>query len=101
MSIRTQDIQKIAIEVGNVYEAVAIASKRARQVSAGIKSELQERLSYYDGFDRELEEKRMNEDQARISMEYEKKPKPTEVALMNLVNHELTYSMPVEEEDDF
>jgi DNA-directed RNA polymerase subunit K/omega len=101
MSIKTLDVQKLAREVGNIYKAVAVSSKRARQISASIKNELQERLSYYDGFDRELEEKRMNEDQARVSMEYEKKLKPTVIALNELVNHELTYRMPeiVEDED--
>ena len=39
-SIVTRDLNKLAKETGNVYESVAIISRRARQISAQVKEEL-------------------------------------------------------------
>ncbi len=41
----TRNINDLAAPTGNIYESVAIISKRANQISAEIKSELSKKLS--------------------------------------------------------
>ena len=44
-SIKTRDIVKLAQQTGNIYESVAIISKRARQISSTLKEELNSKLA--------------------------------------------------------
>lgn len=89
MAIETQDVDKLAAKTGNLYESVAILSKRARQVASNVKSELDDKLSYFEGFGPEMEDVRMQEEQARISIEYELEPEPTETAIEEFLDDEL------------
>lgn len=89
MAIETIDVDKLAGKTGNLYESVAILSKRARQVASNVKSELDDKLSYFEGFGPEMEDVRMQEEQARISIEYELQPEPTEVAIEEFMDDEL------------
>lgn len=91
MAIETVDIDKLAGKTGNLYESVAILSKRSRQVASNTKSELDEKLSYFEGFGPEMEDVRMQEEQAKISIEYEVNPEPTEIAIDEFLNEELYY----------
>jgi DNA-directed RNA polymerase subunit K/omega len=79
-SIITRDTDKIAAATGNLYESVAIISKRARQVSAKMKEELTNRLSEFVTAVDNLEEVFENREQIEISKHYERMPKPTSVA---------------------
>ena len=100
MSIKTLDLNALAQNSSNVFEAVVVASKRSRQVAHTIKDELKERLSYYDSFDRELEDKRLSDEQARISIEYEKMLKPTVQAVQEMINQELYITVVAPEDID-
>ena len=46
-SIITRDLDKISEPTGNVYESVAIISKRARQISSKMKEELNQKLAEF------------------------------------------------------
>ena len=52
----TRDMMKLSEETGNVYETVAIISKRANQISVEMKQDLEKKLqefaSYNDNLDR-------------------------------------------------
>jgi DNA-directed RNA polymerase subunit K/omega len=98
MPVRTLDPDKLAEKVGNLYEATVIASKRARQIATHAKAELDTKLSYFEDFGLETEDLRANEDQLRVSLEYEKRPKPTELAIDELLNDEIYYRHPGSEE---
>jgi hypothetical protein len=97
MAIRTVDVSALAAEGGGIYEAVAILAKRARQVSSKMKSELDEKLSYYEGFGPEMEDTRMTEEQIRTSVEHERRPKATEVVIDEMLEHEIYFRNPNEE----
>src|SRR5690606_33032101 len=56
MAIKTLDVDRLARQTGNVYETVAILSKRARQIASNVKAELDEKLAYYEGFGPEMED---------------------------------------------
>lgn len=102
MALKTLDIQELADRTGNLYETVAIIAKRARQNAANEKTELEEKLSYFEGFGPEMEDVGMQEEQARTSVEFEKRPKPTEQAIQEVQNDEIYHRYPdrkeVEEE---
>ncbi|HCR49277.1 MAG TPA: DNA-directed RNA polymerase subunit omega [Bacteroidetes bacterium] len=91
MAIKTLDVDLLGSQYDNIYEAVCVTAKRARQISAEVRSEMTDRLSYFDGFDRDPEDRRMNDQQVGISLEYERAPKPTELALDELVARKLAY----------
>lgn len=97
MAIETLDIDALAEKTGNLYETVAILSKRSRQVASDTRSELDEKLSYFEGFGPEMEDVRMQEEQEKVSLEYEKKPEPTEVAVDEFLDDQLYYRKPDEE----
>lgn len=98
MAIKTLDVDRLARQTGNVYETVAILSKRARQIASNVKAELDEKLAYYEGFGPEMEDARMNEEQTRVSLDYERRPKPTETATDEMLADEIYYRNPTEEE---
>ncbi len=100
MAIKTLDINLLAAQTGNVYETVAILSKRARQVATNMKAELDEKLSYFEGFEAELEDPRFQEEQARISIEFEKKPEPTEIAINEMLAGEIYFRDPSTESSE-
>lgn len=97
MAIETLDIEELANRTGNLYETVAILSKRARQVSSDMKSELDDKLSYFEGFGPEMEDVRMQEEQEQVSLEFEKKPEPTEIAIDDFLQDKIYYRKPDEE----
>ena len=46
-NVQARDVKELVKDTGNVYEALAIISKRARQISVDLKHELQELLSTF------------------------------------------------------
>jgi hypothetical protein len=50
---------------------------------------LDDKLSYFEGFGPEMEDARMQEEQAKISIEYELQPEPTVTAIQEFKDDEL------------
>ena len=98
-SIITRDVDHIAEPTGNVYQSVAIISKRARQLSTKVREELSSKLAEFASTVDNLEEVFENREQIEISKFYERMPKPTAVATEEFLNEEIRYRMPEEEED--
>jgi DNA-directed RNA polymerase subunit K/omega len=97
MAIETLNVEELASRTGNLYETVAILSKRSRQVSSDMKSELDDKLSYFEGFGPEMEDVRMQEEQEQVSIEFEEKPEPTEIAIDDFMQDKIYYRKPDEE----
>ena len=76
----TRNIIDLCDETGNIYESVAIMSKRANQIAAEIKQDLSKKLSEFASYNDSLEEVFENREQIEISRYYEKLPKPTLLA---------------------
>jgi DNA-directed RNA polymerase subunit K/omega len=96
MAIKTLDIDQLAEQTGNLYESVAIIAKRSRQVASDMKSEIDDKLSYFEGFGPEMEDVRMQEEQEAISVEYEKLPEPTETAIEEFLEDKIYHRNPDE-----
>ncbi len=95
MPIRTLDVEKIGGE-SNKYEKIVILSKRARQIAAQEKLELDEKLKYFEGFEDE-DEFTFNEEQERISKAFEVLPHATQRAVDELMEEKVTYRYPTKE----
>lgn len=97
-SIVTRNMADFADETGNVYESVAIISKRANQISVKIKEELNAKLAEFATTVDNLEEVFENREQIEISKYYERMPKPTNLAVEDFLEGKIFYRMPDEEE---
>ncbi len=99
MAIKTIDMDLLAKMTGNIFESVSILSKRSRQISRNTKNDLDEKLAYFEGFEQELEDPRFQEEQARVSLEYEVKPESTERAIDQMIEGEVYFRDPSDEEE--
>ena len=90
-SIVTRDIEELSGPTGNIYESVAIISKRARQLSSNIKEELNSKLAEFASTVDNLEEIFENREQIEISRFYERMPKPTTTAAEEFLDGKLIY----------
>jgi len=91
MAIKTVDMDLLATLSGSIFESVVILSKRSRQISRNVKFELDDKLAYFEGFEQELEDPRFQEEQARVSLEYEAKAEPTERAVDEMIEGEIYF----------
>jgi DNA-directed RNA polymerase subunit K/omega len=98
-SIITRDIDQISQKTGNIYESINVISKRARQISSLVKEELNGKLAEFASTVDNLEEIFENREQIEISKFYERMPKPTQLAIDEFMNEELTYRAAIEDEE--
>jgi len=84
------DIANLSKETGNIYEALAIITKRARQLNREIKTELQSKLEEFAVESDTIEEIQENKEQIEISKFYERLPNPTRIALNEYLEGRLT-----------
>lgn len=99
-SIITRDMDNIAKSSGNVYQSVAIISKRARQLSTTIREELSGKLAEFASTVDNLEEVFENREQIEISKFYERMPKPTTVAIEEFLDKQIRFRVPEQEEEE-
>ena len=76
----THNLMDMCESTGNIYESVAIMSKRANQIGIEMKNDLQRKLKEFAQGNDMLEETFENREQVEISKYYEKLPKPTLIA---------------------
>lgn len=97
-SIITRDTDVLAAKTGNLYESVFIVSKRAQQIAVKTKDELTQKLSEFASNVDNLEEIFENREQIEISKFYERQPKPTSVALDEMMDNQLHFKIKEVEE---
>ena len=87
----TRDMIAMAEQTGNVYETVCIIGKRANQISAEMKKELDKKLKEFakEEPSENLQEVTENREQIDISKHYERLPKPTLIAIDEFENDKL------------
>jgi len=99
-SIRTHNMEEIAHKSESIYKSVSVISKRARQISATLKEELNSKLAEFASTVDNLEEIFENREQIEISKFYERMPKPTILATEEFLNDEIMVRDKVVEEPD-
>ena len=81
-------------KTGNLYESIAIIAKRANQINITIKEELHNKLEEFASHTDSLEEIHENKEQIEISKHYEKMPKPTAIAMQELLEDKIYLRKP-------
>ena len=91
VNTQTHDMNKLVEPVGNVYETVAIISRRANQISSALKKELDAKLADFSIPQEAIDETFENREQIEISRSYEVLPKPTLMATQEFEDGQLIY----------
>ena len=94
LNTTTHDVIKLSEPTGNIYETVCIMGKRANQISAEMKEDLQKKLQEFSSATDNLEETAENREQIEISRFYEKLPKPTLIAIQEYEDSKIAYRNP-------
>lgn len=99
-SLSTRNNNDISEPTENIYESIVIIGKRARQIAALQKEELNGKLAEFASSVDNLEEIFENREQIEISKFYERMPKPSTTATDEFLNDEIMHRMPEEEEGE-
>lgn len=94
LTTTTRDLRDLDNKTGNIYESIAIVSKRANQISAEMKEELTNKLAEFASNTDNLEEIFENREQIEISKHYEKLPKPTLISIQEFLDEKVYYRNP-------
>ena len=85
----TNDNKLLEDKVGNIYEAIVALEKRSNQISSELKEELINKLDEFATHNDNLDEIFENKEQIEVSKFYEKLPKPTLIAIRELLDDQL------------
>ena len=101
MALKSIELDKLLSKAKNIYEAIAVMSKRARQVNEEVKIEFNQRIETIQTKVTENPEEtevEANPDQLKISYEFERRPKPTDIAMKEILNDKITFRYKEKEE---
>lgn len=90
-NVTARDVKSIAKKSNNIYESLAIISKRANQLQVDIKEELKAKLEEFEVVSDTIEEIQENKEQIEISKFYERLPNPALIATNEYMNGELKW----------
>ena len=95
-TIITRNTNDFSAMTDNVYETVVVLSRRANQLAAEEKRELNKKIEEFTIVDTG-EEVYENRERVEIVRHYEQMPKPTLVATQEYLNNEIYYRNPAKE----
>lgn len=101
LTTTVHDLIELAEQTGNIYETVCVISKRANQIAAEMKSDLEKKLQEFASMNDNLEEISENREQIEISRYYEKLPKPTLIATQEYMEEKLAFRNVAKEREEF
>jgi len=96
---KARDIHQLIEETGNIYEALAIMSSRAKQLAVDIKAELHGKLEEFAVNSETIEEIQENKEQIEISKFYEKLPNAAVISMNEFLDNGLEYRYRDQNED--
>ena len=92
MPIKPIDLEIFNRKDRNIHESIVVASKRARQINEEVKIEFNQRIEMLAVKpESETEENDVNPDQLKVSLEFEKRAKPTDISLKELVDDKISW----------
>lgn len=95
----TRDVKNLASQTGNLYESVAIMSKRAVQINKEVKDELLSKLAEFATHSESIEEIFENSEQIEVSKFYEKLPKGTLISIQDFLDEKVYFRNTKEDND--
>ena len=88
----TRKLVELDSPTGNIYESINIIARRANQIAAELKTELNRKLADFSApTDNSVEETFENREQIEISRYYERLPKPAIIATEEFLDGEIYY----------
>ena len=90
----THNLMDLAEDTGNLYESLVIIAKRANQISAQMKEDLNKKLKEFASSNDNLEETFENREQIEISRYYERLPKATLIAADEFLRGKVYFKNP-------
>jgi DNA-directed RNA polymerase subunit K/omega len=89
--VETKNLNMLKAKTGNLYESIAVISKRANQINIAFKEELHNKLEEFASHTDSLEEIHENKEQIEISRAYERMPNPAILATQEFVENKIYY----------
>lgn len=93
----SRDLNELDAETGNIYESIMVIAKRANQINAELKEELNQKLQEFASYSDNLEEVFENREQIEISRYYERLSKPVLIAYEEFRDDQIYYRNPAKE----
>lgn len=90
-NLKARNISQIVEPTGNIYESLAIITKRAKQLAVDLKHELHNKLEEFAVTSETIEEITENKEQIEISKFYERLPNPTVIATEDFISGEVHF----------
>lgn len=94
----TRNTAEFSQMTGNIYETVAVLTKRANQIAAEEKRELHRKIEEFSNSNDGIDEYYENREQIEVVRRFEQMPKPALVATEEYLDHELYYRNPAKED---
>ncbi len=98
MPLKPISLEALESKINNIYEAIVVLSKRAQQINEEIKIEFNQQIEMVKSKmkSEEMDEPETMEtvtdpEQVLIASEFEKRAKPTQIAIEELLNSKLEY----------
>jgi DNA-directed RNA polymerase subunit K/omega len=96
----TRNTADFSNQTGNIYETVAILTKRANQIAAEEKRELHNKIDDFKTNNDAIDEMYENREQIEIVRRYELQPKPTLEATEEFLEGEIYFRNPAKESQE-
>lgn len=90
-NLQPRNVKELARTTGNIYESIAVISRRAKQISSDLKYEIQRKLEEFAETSDTIEEIQENKEQVEISKFYERLPNAPIIACNEFLDGELQY----------
>ena len=90
-TVETKNLREIKAKTGNLYESIAVVSKRANQINIVLKEELHNKLEEFASHTDSLEEIHENKEQIEISRAYERMPNPALLATQEFMEDKIYF----------
>lgn len=91
---KTLDFNELDASTGNIYEAIALISRRAEQINETLRAEINDKLEDFEVVTDSLEEVFENKEQIEMSRQYEALPKPHAMAVHEWLDGKVFYRYP-------
>ncbi len=103
MAVKPINLEELEAASSSLYEAIVAMGKRSRQLNEELKIQYNQRieqLAAQPTGDSEEGEDGVNPDQVRISVEFEKLPKPTELSIAEFLRGDIEFRYKEEDEEE-
>lgn len=91
MPIKPVEIDELESKAKNIYEAIIVAAKRARQINDEQKVEFNQRIQPLLEKEEEDEENDLSKEKMNLSIDFESRTKSSETSLKELLDKKLEF----------